>query len=95
MPRTPEQKAADEALTAAIEQAMRAHFPDDDDPGLLMDYTVIAARGGIDDEGERWASTVSLTRDNNVPSYVQIGLLDTRLTWLRAAIQRADEDDEE
>lgn len=94
MARTPEQKAADDALTVAIEQAMHAYFADDDDPGLLMDYTVVAARGGIDDEGDRWSSTVSLTRDNNVPGYIQFGLLDTRLSWLRASLRPADHGDE-
>lgn len=93
MARTPEQIAADTALTAAIEQAMRVHFDDGgDDPGLLMDYTVIAARGGIDDDGDRWSSTVTLTRDNNVPSYIQIGLLDTRLSFLRALLRPVGDD---
>ncbi|MFE5290352.1 hypothetical protein ACFRAQ_35835 [Nocardia sp. NPDC056611] len=92
MARTPEQVEADNVLTAAIEQAMRAHFDDGDDPGLLMDYTVIAARGGIDDDGDRWSSTVTLTRDNNVPSHIQIGLLDTRLSFLRATLRPADDD---
>ncbi|MET8430143.1 hypothetical protein [Nocardia sp. NPDC004860] len=94
MARTPEQKAADEALTAAIEHAMRVYFDDGDDPGLLMDYTVIAARGGIDDEGDRWTSVVTLTRDDNVPGYIQIGLLDSRLSYLRGSIRAPRDGDE-
>ncbi|SLG33875.1 Uncharacterised protein [Mycobacteroides abscessus subsp. abscessus] len=50
MPRTPDQVAADDALTEAIDTVWRI-YSEDDDPGLLLDYVVVATRRGIDDDG--------------------------------------------
>lgn len=84
MPRTPEQKAADEALTEAIEGVWRAYDPDDDDPGLLTDYLVIAVRRGFDAEGDSWTSVGSFSRDDSVPAHTQLGLLEQRRAALAA-----------
>jgi hypothetical protein len=92
MSRTPEQIAADEALTAAIEQVWRA-YDDDPDPGLLLDYTVIAARRGVHDDGETWSSVGAFTRDDNVPTFVQMGLLQHRLTRLKQSLNEYQDED--
>lgn len=85
MPRTPEQVAADEALTAAIDAVWRA-YDDDPDPGYLLDYIVIAARRGFTDDGDNWTSVGSFARDDSVPTHVQLGLLQHRLTSLKYSI---------
>lgn len=96
MSRTPEQRAADDALTEAIEGVIRAYIDQDgDNPGLLTDYVVTGAREGIDEDGERYCSVVSFTRDDSVPSHTQIGLLDTRLSWLRSQLRSTYADDDE
>lgn len=82
MPRTPEQKAADEALTAAIEAVWDA-YADDPDRGVLTDYTVVGACAGFDEDGDRLTLVGAFTRDGNVPIHVQIGLLEYRLARLR------------
>ncbi|WP_280357091.1 hypothetical protein [Nocardia otitidiscaviarum] len=89
MSRTPEQIAADNALTEAIDAVWRA-YDDDPDPGLLLDYTVVATRRGIDNDGDTWTSVGAFSRDDNVPVHVQMGLLLQRLTRLKQ--QLADED---
>ncbi|WP_280389813.1 hypothetical protein [Nocardia wallacei] len=90
MSRTPEQRDADEALTAAIARVWEAYAPDDDgEQGMLGDYIVIGARFGFDEHGDRWTQVGSFTRDNNVPMYIQLGLLAERDNWLR----QPDEDD--
>lgn len=89
MPRTPEQKSADEALTAAIEAAW-AVYDDDPDRGVLTDYTVVAARAGFDEDGDRWTSVGAFTRDAAVPIHVQIGLLEYRLARLRDILNEPD-----
>ncbi|WP_280195833.1 hypothetical protein [Nocardia farcinica] len=82
MPRTPDQIAADDALTEAIDTVWRI-YSEDDDPGLLLDYVVVATRRGIDDDGDTWTS---------VPTHVQMGLLQHRLTRLKQSL--AENDDE-
>lgn len=84
MPRTPEQREADTALTAAIEAVWRAYDPDDDDPGLLTDYMVIAVRRGYTDEDDPWACVGSFTRDDGVPIHTQLGLMEQRRASLVA-----------
>lgn len=91
MPRTPDQVAADDALTEAIDTVWRI-YSEDDDPGLLLDYVVVATRRGIDDDGDTWTSVGSFTRDDSVPTHVQMGLLQHRLTRLKQSL--AEDDDE-
>ncbi len=78
MPRTPEQREADEALTAAVESVWTAYLEleDENDPGLLTDYMVIAVRRGFDEEGDTWSQVARFSRDGQVPEYVQLGLLE-------------------
>jgi hypothetical protein len=89
MPRTPEQQAADNALTAAIESVWAA-YDDDPDRGVLMDYMVVAARAGFGEDGDRWTSVGAFTREDSVPIHVQIGLLEYRLARLRDILNEPD-----
>ncbi|TDP29778.1 hypothetical protein [Nocardia ignorata] len=93
MPRTPEQREADEALTAAID-AVWAAYIDDDDPGLLTDYMVIGVRRGYDDEGDSWSQVCRFSRDDSVPEYVLLGLLEqTRSAMTRPDIVVVDDEE--
>jgi hypothetical protein len=89
MSRTPEQRAADEALTVAVE-AVWAAYIDDPDRGVLTDFVVIGARAGFDEDGDRWTSVGTFTRDNAVPLHVQLGLLEYRGTRIRAIVNDPD-----
>ena len=89
MSRTTDQRAADEALTAAVEAVWDA-YADDPDRGVLTDYTVVGTCAGFDEDGDRWTLVGAFTRDNNVPVHVQIGLLEYRLTRLRDAVNEPD-----
>ncbi|MFC4128905.1 hypothetical protein [Nocardia rhizosphaerae] len=84
MPRTPEQREADDALTTAIETVWDAYLEldDDNDPGLLTDYMVIAVRRGYAEDGDPWAQVWRFTRDDSVPEHIQLGLLEQTRTWL-------------
>ncbi|MFF4026988.1 hypothetical protein ACFYY5_29485 [Nocardia elegans] len=55
-----------------------------------MDYTVVAARAGFDEDGDRWTSVGAFTRDDAVPIHVQIGLLEYRLARLRDILNAPD-----
>ncbi len=90
MSRTPEQRAADDALTAAIEAVWAAYDDDDPDRGVLTDFVVIGARAGFDSDGDRWTSVGTFTRDNSVPLHVQLGLLEYRGTRIRAIVNDPD-----
>lgn len=89
MPRTPEQQAADEALTTALE-AVWDIYADDPDRGVLTDYIVVGACAGFDEDGDRWTSVGAFTRDNSVPIHIQIGLLEYRLARLRHILNEPD-----
>lgn len=73
MARTPEQIAADDALTEAIQNAWVAFAPDTQ-TGLLMEYVVLARRRTFDDDGEPLTSNILMPRDQDVPMDLLIGL---------------------
>lgn len=90
MARTAEQIAADDALTVAIQRATDAYFGAA--PRLLTDYVVLTAEQGIDEEGDGETAIGWLIRDNEVPHYRIIGLLDMALTRHRQMAQPARDD---
>lgn len=73
MSRTPEQIAADEALTEAVDRAMKAYGADPEH--LLIDYVVIAARRYWDDEGDACTGYAVLLRDSDLAVHQVAGLL--------------------
>ena len=84
MARTPEQKAADEALTEAIERAFAAYFPDDE-RGILMEYAIVGSCA-LPDEDEPSTRVFQLIRDDGVPHHRLMGLFDYSLTRLRSQV---------
>lgn len=79
--RSAEQRAADDALTAAIEQVNRAYYGDSD--RLLTDYVVIFAEQSWDDDGDSITAVGTNPRDGDMAIYKTIGLLDYGLTRAR------------
>lgn len=76
MPRTDEQKAADEALTAAIERVRAAYLNGAPAGEVLTDYAVVQAWQGWDSDGDPYTITALHPRDGDgVPGYRIIGLL--------------------
>lgn len=86
MTRTPEQSAADEALTAAIEQ-VQAAYHGDDVHGVLTEYVVLAARQYWNDDGDPVTQYWFTPRDDcSVPIAHLVGLCDFALTRYRKII---------
>lgn len=83
--RTPEQIAADDALTAAIEQVWAAYYPDSE-PGLLCEYVVLARRRSFDDDGQTLTAHASMPRDGDVPIDLLLGMTEYASTRLRKTI---------
>lgn len=78
MARTPQQIAADDALTEAIKQVERAYADGGEDPDryLLTDYVIVTAANRFDAaEGASYSRVSILMRDSDVPAYKVIGLL--------------------
>lgn len=90
--RTPEQRTADDALTEAIEAALRAH---DAKTGVTSDYIVLVAQQNFDDEGASTTSIARLVRDDGVPHYRLLGLLDYAATCYRADLAAPSPDGED
>lgn len=88
MTRTPEQRDADDALTAAIERVLQAY--DDGDAWMLTEYVVVTAQHRYDDEGESLTAVGALFRDGDVPTHRALGLLDYGATRLRHRIAQGD-----
>lgn len=84
MARTPEQVAADDALTAAIEAIHRAYH--DEVEGVLTKYLVIAQRQFWDEDGRSRSTVYSSPQDDGLPLSDQLGLTEFASARLRALI---------
>ncbi|WP_072814290.1 hypothetical protein [Rhodococcus zopfii] len=85
MARTPEQVAADDALTAAIRGVWDAYYPDDD-KGILTEYMVLARSRSFDDEGDALTAHAMMPRDGDVPIDLMLGMAEYASTRLRKRI---------
>lgn len=90
--RTPEQKAADEALDAAVEACLEAYGyhrvesePEDGGayPLTTVHWTVLVEQRGFDQDGDSRTGVAHLYRDGYMTEISRIGLL-------RAALIRAE-----
>lgn len=73
MPRTPEQRAAQEALAAAIERCIAVNqMPDGD---MVGDWMVIGTSVGIDEEQDPRAAYYLLFSRGSMLEHVALGLL--------------------
>ena len=91
MTRTPEQKAADDALTAAIEGCFNAYVAPDEHHWVMSEYVVILARQTYDSDGDGITAVASLFRDGDVPTHRAIGLLEYVRDRLRNPGQDGDD----
>jgi hypothetical protein len=82
--RSPEQVAADEALTAVIEGVLQAY--DDGDAWLLAEYVVITSQQRYDDDGDLLTAVGALYRDGSVPTHRALGLVEHAAVRLRGRI---------
>lgn len=87
-PRNPEQIAADDALTAAIEHTMAVYFPDDND-GVMTEYVVLVRSRNWNDGGRSVTASTMLARDNDVPPDLMLGMTEYASTRLRRDIAGA------
>lgn len=86
--RTAEQIAADDGLTTAIEELVRAYYPDVQ-MNLLTDYMVLGALSGV--EGD--SLIFSHPRDGELPMYRQVGLVEYVQIRHRGHIMEPDDDE--
>jgi hypothetical protein len=70
---TPEHRAANEALTTAIQQVLNAYGWSKD--LVLGDFVVIGAQTGYSDDGEVINNYFQLLRDGEMPHHHILGLL--------------------
>jgi len=85
MSRTPEQVAADDALTAAIEKWLQAYDPDDE-PRILGEYVVHARIRVFDEDGDALTHHALIPRDGYVPTDLMLGMTEYAATLLRNRI---------
>lgn len=72
--RTAEQRKADAALTAAIDQ-VRAAYYGEPEASVLMEYVVVASRQSYADDGEPESEIALMPRDGNQPLHRLLGLI--------------------
>ena len=85
MTRTPEQIAADDALTSAIEAVHQAYYADGVE-GVLTKYIVLAQRQWWDEDGDAMTANYMSPRDNGIPLSDQLGLTEYASTRIRRQI---------
>lgn len=88
MPRTPEQKTADEALAEAVQRCRNAYV--EDGQGVITEFLVIYASRFWDDEGESMTAIGKLLCEPPPPLHHQLGMLDYVATQYRHSIVTDD-----
>ena len=89
--RSPEQVAADEALTAAIQQALLA-YADDGYAWVPTEYVVVLSQTRFDEDGDGITAVGMIYRDCDVPQHRALGLVEYAATRMRKRIAADDED---
>ncbi|AHH22092.1 hypothetical protein NONO_c73360 [Nocardia nova SH22a] len=84
MHRTPEQIAADDQLTAAIEAACAAYS--DAPEGVLTKYVVLTQRSYWNDDGDHVTACDRLPMNGEVPTPDVLGMIEFASTVLRHEI---------
>ena len=77
------EKAADDTLAAAIEDALVVHGLK---TGVTTEFVVLVAQQHVDDDGDTATNIARLISDNSIPYYRILGLLDFAATCYRAEI---------
>lgn len=91
MARTPEQVAADNGLTEAIEKWLRAYEFDgsadtDGSPRVLTDYVVMMATQGWNRDGDAMTGYPYCLRDNAIPHHRALGLIQVGLELIASSM---------
>lgn len=84
MARTPQQIAADDALTAAIDAMHQAYHHEVE--GVLTKYLVIAQRQFWDDDGQSMSTVYSSPLNDGLPLSDQLGLVEFAGARLRKMV---------
>jgi hypothetical protein len=87
--RTEEQVTADENLTKAIEECLRAYGFEDG--SILTDYLVIAATVKLDEDEDTTTAYSYLYRDSDMPYYKILGLLEVARARAAYHMMQGDE----
>lgn len=95
--RTPEQIEADERVTQAIENWLRVYEFDgsaegDGVPRVLTDYVVLTATQGFMPDGDTVTGHPYILRDNTLPLYRAIGLVQTHLVMFKDLVLGDDDE---
>ena len=90
MTRTPDQKAADNALEEAVKRALEAY---DLNRGALVDVLVLSAQTRFDEDGGQYTTVARLTL-GGMPHYRILGLLDFAQAAYRGDISATPDEDE-
>ena len=88
--RNTEQVAADDNLTKAIEQCLRAYGFDDG--SILTDYVIIAATVKLDEDEDTATAYSYLYRDSDMPYYKILGLLEVARARAAYHMMQGNED---
>ncbi len=88
---SPERRAAEEALTAAIEALLAVVDGEDAGRWVLTEYVVLTAQQGWDEEGSPETSLGLFTRDNLVPLHRSLGLIEHARARLTTGITEPDQ----
>lgn len=88
--RTEEQVTADENLTKAIDQCLRAYGFEEN--FILTDYLVIAAQVKLDEDGDTSTAYSYLYKDSDLPYYKILGLLEVARARAAYHMMQGEED---
>lgn len=88
--RTEEQVTADENLTKAVEECLKAYGFEDG--SILTDYLVIAATVKLDDDEDTTTAYSYLYRDSDMPYYKILGLLEVARARAAYHMMQGEED---
>lgn len=96
MARTDDQKAADEQVTAALENWLRAYELDgstdkESGPRVLTDYVVFMATQGFTQDGDTITGHPYILRDMAMPLYRALGLVHVGTDLLASTMEDDDE----
>lgn len=90
MPRTPEEKAADDALHEAIEACLTIRgykttdTEDEEVPMATVHWMVLVEQRGYDRNGEAFSGIIRLLQDGDMPWSTRFGLLHMETTRTEA-----------
>jgi hypothetical protein len=86
---TPEQKAANERLTEAIQEARQAYGYEDG--YLVTDWVVLTAETRYDEDGDQICAYGRLHQDGAMADHRVLGLLEVHREYVRSGLFPSDE----